>query len=395
MRRYPSAKDLARINKPGRYAVGHGAYLQIAKGGTRSWLFRYRVGDAQHHMGLGSCDYVTLAEARERAIDAQRLRIRGGDPLEAKRVARRQQVAAHTKSVTFKQCALAYIAAHEPGWRGNRSHQQWAWSLKKYVYPHIGSLLVSDIDTPRVLSVLEPIWTRIPESARRIRNRIELILDYATAKEMRMGDNPARWRGLLENLLPQHNDTKRHLAAMPWRDLPAFIQKLRAEPDNAVRALELTILTAARSGETLGARWPEFDLGGAIWTVPAERTKRNREHRVPLSRRAVELLGALPRVGEFVFVGRGDDKPDRLTLLRVLARMGAKVTVHGFRSSFKDWASEATQYPDIVVEQALAHQVGGAVERAYRRGDLLDQRRRLMQDWAEFCDRPNAEGAHD
>jgi integrase len=384
MRRYPSAKDLARINKPGRYAVGHGAYLQIARGGTRSWLFRYRVGDAQHHMGLGSCDYVTLAEARERAIDAQRLRIRGGDPLEAKRVARRQRVAAHTKSVTFKQCALAYIAAHEPGWRGNRSHQQWAWSLQKYVYPLIGPLPVSDIDTPRVLSVLEPIWTRIPESARRVRNRIELVLDYATAHGMRTGDNPARWRGLLENLLPHQNGTKQHLAAMPWKGLPAFMQNLRAEPDNAARALELTVLTAARSGEILGARWSEFDLDGATWTVPAERTKRNREHRVPLSRCAVALLEGLPRVGEFVFVGRGDHKPDRQTLLRVLARMGVNVTVHGFRSSFKDWVSEATKYPDIVAEQALAHQVGGAVERAYRRGDLLDQRRRLMQEWSDF-----------
>jgi integrase len=247
--------------------------------------------------------------------------------------------------MTFKQCALAYISAHEPGWRGNRSHQQWVWSLQKYVYPHIGSLPVSDIDTPRVLSVLEPIWTRIPESARRIRNRIELVLDYATAHGMRTGDNPARWRGLLENLLPHQNGTKQHLAAMPWKDLPAFIQKLGAEPDNAARALELTILTAARSGEILGARWPEFDLSGAIWAVPPERTKRNREHRVPLSRCAVELLEGLPRVGEFVFVGRGEGKPDRQTLLRVLARIGANVTVHGFRSSFKDWASEATKYP--------------------------------------------------
>ena len=203
-----------------------------------------------------------------------------------------------------------------------------------------------------------------------------------------MGDNPARWRGLLENLLPHQNGTKQHMAAMPWKDLPAFIQKLRAEPDNAARAPELTILTAARSGEILGARWPEFDLGGATWSVPAERTKRNREHRVPLSRRAVELLEGLPRVGEFVFVGRGDSKPDRQTLLRVLARMDVEITVHGFRSSFKDWATEATQYADIVVEQALAHQVGGAVERAYRRGDLLDQRRRLMQDWADWLGGP-------
>jgi integrase len=383
MRRYPSAKDLARITKSGRYAVGHGAYLQVAAGGTRSWLFRYRVGDEQHHMGLGSCDYVTLQEARDRAIDAQRQRLQGIDPLTAKREAH----AARTPSAetrTFAEAAREYLVAHEAGWRGNRSRVQWQHCLKKHILPILGRKPVNAITTADVLATISPIWTTIPETARRARNRIELILDFATAHEWRRGDNPARWRGLLENLLPQQNGTVNHLAAMPWRELPAFMQKLRAEPDNAARALELTILTAARSGEILGTRWSEFDLSGAIWTVPAERTKRNREHRVPLSRRAVELLEGLPRVGEFVFVGRGDDKPDRLTLLRVLARMGAKVTVHGFRSSFKDWASEATKYPDIVAEQALAHQVGGAVERAYRRGDLLDQRRRLMQDWSDF-----------
>src|SRR5262245_27815722 len=201
MRRYPNAKDLAKITKSGRYAVGHGAYLQIAAGGTSYWLFRYCVGDQQHHMGLGSCDYVTLQEARDKAIDAQRLRIQGGDPLQAKRATRRQQVATHTKSVTFKQCAVAYISAHEPSWRGSRSYQQWTQSLQKHVFPHIGALSVSDIDTPRILSVLEPMWTKVPETARRVRNRIELILDYATAHGMRTGDNPARWRGLLENLL--------------------------------------------------------------------------------------------------------------------------------------------------------------------------------------------------
>jgi integrase len=383
MRRYPSAKDLARITKSGRYAVGHGAYLQVAAGGTRSWLFRYRVGDEQHHMGLGSCDYVTLQEARDRAIDAQRQRLQGIDPLTAKREAR----AARTPSAetrTFADAAREYLIAHEAGWRGNRSRVQWQHCLKKHILPTLGRNPVDTITTADVLATLSPIWTTIPETARRARNRIELILDFGTAHEWRRGDNPARWRGLLENLLPQQSGTVNHLAAMPWRELPAFMQKLRAEPDNAARALELTILTAARSGEILGARSSEFDLSGAIWIVPAERTKRNREHRVPLSHRAVEFLEGLPRVGEFVFVGRGDGKPDRLTLLRVLARMGAKVTVHGFRSSFKDWASEATKYPDIVVEQALAHQVGGAVERAYRRGDLLDQRRRLMEDWSNY-----------
>jgi integrase len=387
MRRYPSAKDLTKIAKPGRYAVGHGAYLQIAKGGTRSWLFRYRVGEAQHHMGLGSCDYVTLAEARERAINAQRLRIQGGDPLEAKRTARRQRVAAHTKSTTFKQCALAYIAAHEPGWRGNRSRVQWTQSLQKHVFPHIGTLPVSDIDTPRVLSVLEPIWTQVPETARRIRNRIELVLDYAAAHGMRTGDNPARWRGLLENLLPDQRKAngRKHLAAMPWRELPAFMQKLRGESDNAARALELAILCASRPGEVLGARWAEIDFEAAAWHIPAERMKGHKEHRTPLSRAAIELLANLPQAGEHVFIGRGDARPSAHMLVRVLRRMGYdKLTAHGFRSAFRDWAAERTQYPNHVIEMALAHTVGGAVERAYRLGDLLDQRRRLMQDWSDF-----------
>jgi hypothetical protein len=219
MRRYPSAKDLARIIKPGRYAVGHGAYLQIAAGGTRSWLFRYRIGDQQHHMGLGSCDYLSLAEARERAIDAQRQRLNGIDPLGAKRTAKREQQASHLRAMTFNQCAMAYIAAHEPSWRGNHSRRQWTQSLQNHVFPVIGDLPVSGIDTPRVMSVLEPIWTQVPETARRIRNRIELIIDYATAHGIRTGDNPARWRGLLENLLPEQRRANgvKHLAAMPWR----------------------------------------------------------------------------------------------------------------------------------------------------------------------------------
>src|SRR5262245_21417511 len=396
MLRYPSAKDLAKINKPGRYAVGHGAYLQIAAGGTRSWLFRYRIADAQHHMGLGSCDYVTLAEARERAIDAQRLRIQGGDPLEAKRAARRQRVAAHTRFTTFKQCAMAYIVAHEPSWRGNHSRVQWTQSLQKFVFPHIGTLPVSDIDTPRVLSVLEPIWTQVPETARRIRNRIELVLDYATAHGMRTGDNPARWRGLLENLLPEQRRANgvKHLAAMPWRELPTFMRQLGAHSDYSARTLEFAILTGTRAGEAVGARWSEIE--GDTWVIPAERMKGHREHRVPLSHGATALLASLPRVGEYVFAGRGDGHPVVSTLVRLLRRMGhAGLTAHGFRASFRTWAEEATQYPPHVIEQALAHSVGGAVERAYRRGDLLDQRRRLMQDWADFCDRLHAEGAHE
>jgi integrase len=397
MRRYPSAKDLAKINKPGRYAVGHGAYLQIATGGTRSWLFRYRVGDQQHHMGLGSCNYVSLQEARQKAWEAQRQRLNGVDPLEAKRESRGARTPSATTK-TFEQAAREYLIAHEVGWRGDHSRKQWQYCLKKHILPTLGRKPVNAIITADVLATLAPIWTTIPETARRARNRIELILDFATAHEWRSGDNPARWKGLLESLLPDQRKSNgiKHLEAMPWRDVPAFMRILRAQPDNAARALELAILCASRPGEVAGARWCEIDFTTATWTLPPERTKGHREHRVPLSPRAIDLLVNLPRVGEYLFVGRGDGPPHRRQLADLLRRMGyAKLTAHGFRSTFRTWGEDATQYPPHVIEQALAHQIGDAVMRAYRRTDLLDQRRRLMQDWADFCDRLHAEGAHE
>ena len=386
MRRHPSAKDLAKITKPGRYAVGHGAYLQIANGGTRSWLFRYRVNDKQHHMGLGSCEYVSLQEARQKAWEAQRQRLNGVDPLEAKREARAARKPS-TTTKTFAEVAREYLVAHESGWRGDGSLKQWQHSLKKHIFPTLGPKLVNAINTADVLAVLSPIWTTIPETARRVRNRIELILDFATAHEWRRGDNPAQWRGRMEALLPDQRKVngKKHFAAMAWKELPAFMMRLRVTPDNSARALELAILCASRPSEVLNARLSEFDLETATWTIPGERMKAGREHRVPLAPCAVKLLTGLPRVGEYVFVGRGDGPPHRTALLRVLGSMGhAGLSAHGFRTSFRTWAEEATQYPPHVVEMALAHQIPSAVERAYRRGDLLDQRRRLMQDWSDF-----------
>jgi integrase len=393
MRSYPSAKDLAKITKPGRYAVGHGAYLQIAVGGTRSWLFRYRVDDKQHHMGLGSCEYVSLQEARQKAWEAQRQRLNGVDPIKAKREARAAR-APSTATKTFAEAAREYLKAHEAGWRGDGSLKQWQHSLKKHILPTLGLELVNAITTADVLAVLSPIWVRIPESARRIRNRIELILDFAEAHEWRNGDNPARWKGRLEALLPDQRKVngKKHLAAMPWKELPAFMVRLRANPDNTARALELAILCASRPSEVLGARWTEFDLAAATWTIPGDRMKGGRQHRVALAPCALKLMASLPRVGERVFLGRGEGAPHRTALLMALRRMDiTEASAHGFRSSFRDWATECTQYPNHVIEMALAHQIPSAVERAYRRGDLLDQRRRLMQDWADFCDRSNAE----
>lgn len=380
MRRYPSAKDLAQITKPGRYAVGHGAYLQISEWGTRAWIFRYRAGERQYHMGLGSCEYVSLQEARQKAWEAQRLRLNGIDPLEAKR----QQKAARRPSVaakSFRDCAIAYIDAHQAGWRGNGSRIQWTQSLEKYVFPKLGHPSVSEIDTPRVLAVLEPIWTKVPETARRIRNRIELILGYAATHGLRSGDNPARWTAHLENILPRVNG-KTHLAAMPWQEMPAFMKRLRAEPENAARALELQILTASRPGEVLGMRCDE--VVGDMWVIPAERMKGGREHRVPLTPAARSLLQLLPTVGPWVFVSRGYGPPMAQTLIRQLRRMGVEVTAHGFRSAFRDWAAEATSFENHVVEMALAHSVGNGVERAYRRGDLFDKRRALLEAWSAY-----------
>jgi integrase len=392
MRKYPSAKDLSRLTKPGRYAVGFGAYLQISQSHTRSWVLRYRSGTKATHLGLGSCSEVTLQEALDSALAARRMIRQGRDPLQEKRTARRRRLLEHVHAKTFKECATAYIAAHESGWRGDHSRQQWSISLAKYAYPKIGKLSVADIDLACVLSVIEPIWTVVPETARRVRNRIELVLDWATARGLRRGDNPARWKGLLESLLPEQRkaNSVKDLAAMKYTEVGAFMQKLRAQEDVSARALEFTILCAARPGEAIGARWSEID--GNTWTVPAERMKAHREHRVPLSRRVVELLAELPRVNDYVFpVGHKVPKPR--ALLRVLERMGRDdVTTHGFRATFRTWASERTAYPNDVIELTLAHTVGNAVERAYRRGDLFEKRRRLMQDWSDYCSQPRVAG---
>jgi integrase len=386
MRKYYSAKDLAKITNPGRYAVGHGAYLQIAVGGTRSWLLRYRNGTKCTSMGLGSCEYVSLQEAREKAWEAQRQRLQGIDPLRAKREAR-AACTPWTTTKTFAEAAREYLVAHEAGWRGGASLRQWQHCLKKHILPTLGRKPVNAITTADVHATLSPIWTTIPETARRARNRIELILDFATAHEWRRGDNPAQWKGRLEAVLPDQRKTNgvKHHAAMSWREMPAFVARLRAFPDNTARALELAILCASRPGEVLGARWSEIDLETATWVIPGERMKSGKEHRVPLAPCAVELLANLPRVGEYLFVGRGDGPPHRTALLMMLRRMGiAEASAHGFRATFRTWAEEATQYPPHVIEQALAHQIGDAVMRAYRRTDLLDQRRRLMQDWSDF-----------
>jgi integrase len=381
-----------RTAAPGTHCDGAGLYLSV-RHNNRSWLFRYSFAGRSHWMGLGAYPTVTLARAREKAAEARRLLADGGDPLQHKRDRRAalcHQNANPTKSLTFDQCAEQYITSHRAGWRSVVHSQQWQASLRMYVSPILGRLPVASIDTAFVLKALEPIWTTMPTTANRVRNRIELVLSWAKAHGYRDGENPARWRGHLDHLLARPSKLKavRHYTSLPYAELPRFLVDLRQHEGMAARALEFLILTAARSGEVLGARWSEIDFAGCTWVVPADRMKGHREHRVPLSQSAVGLLERLPRQGEFVFPGRGS----RLTpsvMQALLMRMWRRdITPHGFRSSFRDWAAERTAYAREVCEQALAHRVGDSTERAYLRSDLFQQRARLMSEWAAFCETP-------
>jgi integrase len=346
-------------------------------------------------MGLGPVALVSLAEARAKALAYRKLLLDGGDPLAAKQQARQARLLASAAAQTFRQCAEGYVTAHEPGWRSAQSHAQWVQSLSAFVYPVIGELPVAAIDTGVVLRVLEPIWTTKPETASRVRSRIENVLDWAKARGYRNGgENPARWRGHLDHLLPAKSKLRRveHFAALPYGEIGTFMAKLRQQPGTAARALEFLVLVAARTSEVRLARWDEIKGDG--WLVPAERMKSNVPHRVPLVSRAAKLLKTLPRQGEYIFMGSRVGAPLGIhSLPRVLQRMGhTNLTVHGFRASFKTWASECTSYPRDVVEMALAHSVGAGVEAAYQRGDLFEKRRRLMQAWADFCAAPPRAG---
>src|SRR5262245_12985141 len=311
MKRYPGVKELAKLTKRGRVAVGHGAFLQISEFGTRSWVFRYVVNGRAHHVGLGSCTYVTLAEARQKAFEYRRLLAAGGDPLQAKRAAKRERLFASTPARTFQQVALEYIAQHEREWRSDHSRRQWRASLTRYAFPKIGSMAIADVDVAAVLSVLDPISARVPETASRVKHRMALILDWSAARELRPNDNPAR----RPRLLPKHKNRVRHFEALPYADIGAFMVELRAQEELSARALEFLILTASRTGELLGARWEE--INGDTWTIPGERTKSGRAHRVPLSDRAVELLSGLPRIGQHIFPGRAGAGRGGRTLRRV------------------------------------------------------------------------------
>jgi integrase len=390
-----TAIRVAKLTAPGRYGDGNGLVLQVSKWGTKAWLFRFERHGRERQMGLGSVSVLSLAEAREMVRECRKVLLTGADPIEARRSDRMRALAEEARGVTFRECAERYILGHERGWRNSKHRAQWKSTLATYAYPIIGGLSVGAIDTALVIKVIEPIWSTRPETAGRVRGRIESILDWAKVRELRTGDNPARWRGHLDKLLPRRSKVQavKHHPALPYAEIPTFMAELRGREGVSARALELTILTAARTSEVAGARWSEFDAG--IWTVPGARMKGGREHRVPLSDRALELLQALPREAEFVFPGARKGIPiSNMAMLELLRGIRHDITVHGFRSTFRDWAAEKTTYPNHVVEMALAHVVGDKVEAAYRRGDLFDKRRRLMSDWARYCSRSTSVAAN-
>ncbi|MBV8737673.1 MAG: tyrosine-type recombinase/integrase [Alphaproteobacteria bacterium] len=394
--------QVQRATKPGYYGDGGGLYLQIARGGSKNWVFRYRVDGKLREYGLGSLDTYTLAEAREKARLCRQMRQEGTDPIESRKAERLAAKITAARGMTFRQCAEAYIAARRASWKNQTHAAQWPATLESYVYPVFGDLPVAVVDVGLVTKVLSPIWTVKPETASRVRGRIEAVLDWAKVNGHRQGENPARWKGHLEHILAPPTKAKEakrresgrgeHHAALPYAELPAFMTALRQQDGVTARALEFTILTAARTGEVIGAGWGEINLTERLWVIRAERMKAGKEHRVPLSDAAVAILEKMAaiRAGEYVFLGQRADRPlSQMAMLVLLRRMGrSDLTVHGFRSAFSDWCAERTAFPAEVREMALAHAVGDKVEAAYRRGDLFQKRRNVVEAWARFCSEP-------
>jgi integrase len=383
----------ARRAGPGRHGDGLGLYLQV-KGSSKTWVLRYQIHNHKRWMGLGSAALVTLAQAREKGAELRRKVKAGIDPLAARSAGALGARVFALKRITFAEAARQYIEARSAEWRSPRWGADWLSSLERYAFPIIGDLPVAAVDTPLVHRVLDPVWLAKPARGSRVRERIEAVLDYGKVRGFREGENPARWKGHLEYSLAKPDKVRRrkHHAALPYAELPAFMAELRGVPGLlAARALELTILTAARSGEVRFAKWGEIDPAARVWTVPRERMKGGKEHRVPLSERALAILAALPREGgsDAVFPGRAKGGfINEKAMHRLLAKLCPGVTVHGFRSTFRDWAAETTGYPNHVLEMALAHAIGNGVEAAYRRGDLFEKRTRLMAEWAAFCASP-------
>lgn len=368
---------------PGRHGDGRGLFLYVKASGARSWVLRYQVMGKRHDLGLGAYPEVTLAMARDRALEARRMISEGEDPIAKKRQANPK---------TFKDAALELIESKRPGWKNAKHAAQWTSTLEAYVFPSLGRMQVTRIATADVMGVLKPIWTEKPETANRVRQRVEAVLDYASALGLREGENPARWRGHLDHLLPKPTKVKavKHHPALPHAEIAACMEDISNRTGVAARALAYTILTAARSGETRGATWGEIDLIAKVWTIPAERMKAGKEHRVPLTKEAIACLG--PKRGETDLIFESEVKVGKpisdMSMTAVLRRMGCNgVTVHGFRSTFRDWAGETTSFPREVIEAALAHGIKDKAEAAYARSDLFDKRRDLMEAWSASATR--------
>jgi integrase len=387
-RRALTASLVASLKDEGVHWIGPSLYLQIRPQGTRSWLFRYTRNGENQWMGLGALADKPLSEARDESAMLRVSVRRGADPMaekQAKREARRPK----REVPTFAECAEQYIESHRAGWKNDKHIAQWESTIRMYANPVLGKMAVDQISVEDVLKVLQPIWVEKPETASRLRGRIEKVLGWATAMKFRSGDNPATWKGALSHLLPAISkiQTIEHHKAVPYEQVPLLMRDLVRTESMSAKALIFTILTAARTGETIGATWGEVDFGLNLWVVPASRMKAGREHRVPLSAPAVQLLEALPRNGEYVFTGSKPTKPlSNMAMLELLRGLrGQGETIHGFRSAFSTWARERTDYPREIVEASLAHMSGDAVELAYRRTDFLDKRRELMDAWAKFC----------
>lgn len=386
-----SAIAVQRVRRIGYHADGGGLYLQVSETGSKSWIFRFTLRGRRREMGLGALRAVTLEQARKLAAGCRGQVRAGVDPIEARKAADIERAIEQATAVSFDDCARRYIEAHAAGWRNAKHAGQWRATLTSYASPVLGRLPVQAVDTGLVLKVLEPVWTTKPETATRVRQRIECVLDWAAARKYRQGDNPARWRGHLDKLLPKRSKVAavRHHPALPYAKLPAFLRTLRALEGTAPRALEFVILTAARVSEAVNATWDEIDLPGKLWTVPAARMKSGREHRVPLSDAAVRLLKAMQatRQNDYLFPGWRVRRPlTGAACLKLLHDLGhPELTVHGFRSTFRDWCAEQTNIPRELAEAALAHVLKDKTEAAYQRGDLLHRRALLMQSWARYC----------
>ena len=394
-----TAKTTETLGKAGVAGLtndGDGLYLKVADSGTgASWVFRYKIDGKSRKIGLGKYPETTLSEARDKAAEARKLSKSGVDPLEnrdkEREEKRLEKQAALAKSTPFKTLVADHIAAHRNGWKSAKHAQQWENTLATYAEPIIGDLPASEITTAHILEVLQPLWMDKTETANRLRNRIELVLDAAKARGLRDGENPARWRGHLDKLLPKRSKVRpiEHHPALPWPELPSFMQELAKHDELTYKAMRLTILTACRTSEVLGARWEEIAQGPRIWTIPAARMKARKEHRIPLSDAALEVLNSLPRISGSPYLFPSTRKGKHLSnmaMLMGLRRIGrGDLTMHGFRSTFRDWAAEQTNQPREVCEMALAHKIADGAEAAYWRGDMFEKRRALMAEWGQYA----------